>query len=78
MCAPIPSQAWVRAERTGTPKVPGNGRVYEIQFTATDPSGAACSGVVNTGVPHDQRKPITIIDDLIRYDSTVAGGGRVR
>ena len=34
--------------------------------------------LITTGVPHDQSKPITIIDDLIRYDSTVAAGGRVR
>ena len=70
------STAQVRAERTGTPHVPGNGRVYEIQFRAVDTAGAACTGTVLVGVPHDQNKPI--IDDLIRYDSTVAGGGRVR
>jgi uncharacterized repeat protein (TIGR01451 family) len=70
------STAQVRAERTGTPKVPGNGRVYEIEFRAVDTAGAACTGTVMVGVPHDQNK--LIVDDLIRYDSTVADGGRVR
>jgi hypothetical protein len=70
------STARVRAERTGSPRVPGNGRVYEILFTAT--SGAAsCTGAVRVGVPHDQGKGAAV-DDGIRYDSTVAGGERVR
>ena len=47
------SIARVRAERTGSPRVPGNGRVYEILFSAS--SGAAtCQGAVKVGVPHDQ------------------------
>ena len=70
-------QASVRAERSGTPKVPGNGRVYEIQFTGSDGRGGSCSGAVLTSVPHDQGKG-PAIDDGIRYDSTVAGGPRVR
>ncbi len=41
----------LRAERSGT----GDGRVYRIAFTATDPAGASCSGVVTVSVPHDQR-----------------------
>jgi hypothetical protein len=69
--------AWVRAERTGTPRVPGNGRVYEIQFSASDGRGGTCSGTVFVGVPHDQGKG-PALDDGIRYDSTVAGGPRVR
>ena len=68
--------ARLRAERTGSPRVPGNGRVYEILFTAT--SGASsCSGAVFVGVPHDRGKG-PALDDGIRYDSTVAGGARVR
>lgn len=60
--------AEVRAERTGTPQIPGNGRVYHISFTATDPGGASCNGSVAVGVPHDQAsKPI---DDGPKYDST--------
>ena len=44
----------VRSERNGNPRTPGDGRVYHISFTATDPSGAACSGIVDVCVPHDQ------------------------
>ena len=60
--------AEVRAERTGTPSVPGNGRTYHIAFTATDPDGGQCSGVVKVGVPHDQAS--AVIDDGPTYDST--------
>lgn len=42
----------LRAERSGT----GDGRVYRIAFTGSDPAGATCSGVVVVGVPHDQGK----------------------
>ena len=69
-------RAWVRAERSGTPRLPGNGRVYEIFFTASDGRGGTCSGSVKVGVPHDQdHRPA--IDDGMRYDSTVPGGPRV-
>ncbi len=44
------TKAWVRAERSGT----GDGRVYLISYTATDPAGASCTGQVTVGVPHDQ------------------------
>jgi hypothetical protein len=71
------STAQVRAERSGTPKVPGNGRVYEVGFRADDGRGGSCSGAVLTGVPHDQGKG-PAVDDGVRYDSTVAGGPRVR
>ena len=40
----------LRAERSGT----GDGRVYRIAFTASDPAGATCSGVVAVDVPHNQ------------------------
>jgi hypothetical protein len=70
------SRAWVRAERSGTPRVPGNGRVYEIFFTASDGRGGTCSNSVKVGVPHDQdHRPA--VDDGVRYDSTVPGGPRV-
>jgi len=59
--------ACVRAERQGT----GNGRVYEISFTATDPVGAECSGSVTVCVPHDQGPEHECIDDGQNYDSTV-------
>lgn len=63
--------AQVRAERTGTKKVPGNGRVYHIAFTASDDKGAECSGEVLVGVPHDQGQGSVPIDDGPLYDSTV-------
>ena len=63
----------IRAERTGTPKVPGDGRVYEIFFTASDVHGATCTGSVLVSIPHDQGSD-PAIDSLVRYDSTVPGG----
>lgn len=64
------STAMVRAERSGSPKNPGNGRVYHIGFTANDGNGGACSGVVRVGVPHDQGGQSTPVDDGALYDST--------
>jgi hypothetical protein len=64
------SQADVRAERSGTPQVPGDGRLYEIFFTAKDGAGGSCSGVVRVGVPHDMSQHRTVVDSLVRYDST--------
>ena len=61
--------AELRAERSGTKKVPGNGRVYHVEFTADDSDGAACSGEVLVGVPHNQNADP--IDDGALYDSTV-------
>ena len=62
--------AQVRAERSGTPKVPGNGRVYVISFTASDGNGGTCEGSVSVCVPHDQRPGHVCIDDGQQYDST--------
>jgi YVTN family beta-propeller protein len=62
--------AEVRAERTGTKKVSGNGRVYHIYFTADDGEGESCSGEVLVGVPHDQGKGKVPIDDGALFDST--------
>ncbi|MGD2177972.1 MAG: hypothetical protein PVG71_09140, partial [Anaerolineae bacterium] len=42
--------AQVRAERDGG----GNGRVYHIDFTATDGHGGTCSGAVLVGVPQSE------------------------
>ena len=71
-------QAWVRAERNGHGnKAKGNGRVYEILFTAADGKGGSCSGSVLWTVPHDRGQRSTAIDDLVRYDSTgVVAGAR--
>ncbi|MEE8045691.1 MAG: hypothetical protein V3T49_02505 [Dehalococcoidia bacterium] len=60
----------VRAERSGSKKVPGNGRVYYIAYTASDPLDATCSGVVEVGVPHDQGKQKVPVGDGPLFDST--------
>ena len=63
--------AHVRAERVGTKKISGNGRVYHILFTASDGNGGECYGEVLVGVPHDQgRRSIPIDDAQPQYDST--------
>ena len=56
----------VRAERSGT----GNGRVYQIGFTAQDGKGGKCEGAVKVCVPHDQGKGKVCVDDGPQYDST--------
>jgi hypothetical protein len=59
------SVAQIRAERAGN----GNGRVYAINYEATDPKGAHCSGVLNVTVPHGQNgAPAT--DDGQQHTST--------
>lgn len=62
----VDGQASVRAERAGTPGVPGNGRVYQINFTSSD-GADSCSGSVSVCVPHDQSDP-TCVDDGQRYN----------
>lgn len=64
--------AEVRAERAGTKKVPGDGRVYHISFTATDDRGAACTASVTVCVPHDQRPGHVCVDQGPIHDSTVS------
>ncbi len=61
--------ASIRAERTGTPENPGNGRVYHIGFTADDGNGGSCSGTVQVGVPHERKD--TPADEGALYDSLV-------
>lgn len=63
------STARVRAERTGTPHVPGDGRVYHLDFTATDPDGYSCTGHVTSCVPHDQGQGQACVDQGPLYDS---------
>ncbi len=55
----------IRAERTGN----GDGRIYEISFTADDGLGGVCSGSVTVGVPHDKKS--TAVDSVVRFDSTL-------
>ena len=60
------STANVRAERNVG--VNGDGRVYRINFTASDSSGAACSGSVTVGVPRGNQ----LIDSGQKYNSLKA------
>ncbi|HEY3071465.1 MAG TPA: Ig-like domain-containing protein, partial [Candidatus Limnocylindrales bacterium] len=58
----------VRAERSGL----GDGRVYHVEFRATDAHGGACTGRVLVCVPHDQSgHPSTCGDGGPLYDSNV-------
>jgi hypothetical protein len=59
----------VRAERTGTPGIPGNGRVYAIRYSATDNRGGSCTGTVYVCVPHDRGSHSACIDDGQSYNS---------
>jgi hypothetical protein len=61
------SSALLRSERSGL----GDGRVYHLSFTATDPDGFSCSGVVTTCVPHDQGQGATCVDQGPLHDSLV-------
>lgn len=45
------NQILLRAERAGT----GNGRVYQVQFTASDGQGGSCNGTVKVAVPHSKK-----------------------
>ncbi len=62
------STAMVRAERAGGID---DGRVYHIDFTATDQTGQTCTGDVTVCVPHDQGKDKTCVDHGPLFDSTV-------
>jgi hypothetical protein len=57
----------LRAERSGT----GNGRVYQVQFSASDGEGGACSGAVKVVVPHSKKPGVVTIDDGQLCDSTL-------
>ncbi|MGQ0792131.1 MAG: hypothetical protein ACT4NJ_07935 [Nitrosopumilaceae archaeon] len=56
--------AQIRAERSGT----GDGRVYEISFTADDGNGGMCTGSVSVDVPHDKKS--TAVNSGQNFDST--------
>jgi len=62
----VGGSASVRAERMRN----GDGRVYEIRFTADDgKEGGTCSGTVFVGVPRD--KDSVAVDSKLRFDSLV-------
>jgi hypothetical protein len=58
------SIAQLLSDRSGT----GDGRVYHVQFTATNASGLSCQSEVKVAVPHDQNK--TAVDGGATFDST--------
>lgn len=60
------SRARLRASRLNG----GNGRVYHLRFTATDPHGEACTGLVKVCVPITQGG--SCVDGGARVDSTRA------
>jgi hypothetical protein len=56
----------IRAERSGT----GDGRVYVINFTGTDTSGATCQGTATVTVVHDQKPGHGAVNSGQNYIST--------
>lgn len=60
-----PDEALLRAERAGD----GDGRVYRVAVTATDPHGAHCSGLATVGVPRDQGDAAVAVDSGGTFDS---------
>lgn len=56
----------VRSERSGL----DDGRVYHVNFTATDGRGGQCTGTAAVCIPHDQRPGHACIDQGPLYDST--------
>ena len=61
------TSASLRAERLGS----GDGRVYQVSFTADDGRGGRCSGTVTVCVPHDQRAGHICGDQGPLFDSSV-------
>ncbi|HET8798596.1 MAG TPA: hypothetical protein VFO89_12970, partial [Thermoanaerobaculia bacterium] len=61
--------AMLRAERAGG----GDGRIYEIVFTADDGRGGTATGTVRVCVPHDMGNGNgeSCVDSVERYESTV-------
>jgi hypothetical protein len=53
----------LRAERSGT----GNGRMYEVHFTADDGQGGVCEGTVRVQVPHHKKD--NAVDDGQTFNS---------
>jgi hypothetical protein len=44
---------WLRAERLGR----GDGRVYRVEYSASDDHGNSCGGTALVSVPHDWAHP---------------------
>jgi len=58
----------LRSERQGG----GDGRVYLVEFTVTDPGGGSCDGTVTVMVPHDQSGDLAQDSGPPYYDSTTS------
>lgn len=56
----------LRAQRIGA----GNGRVYRVEFSASDGNGGSCTGAVAVGVPNSQKPGQAVVDDGQIYVST--------
>jgi hypothetical protein len=48
------NEVWLRAERLGR----GDGRVYRVEYSASDGHGNSCGGTALVGVPHDWAHPL--------------------
>ena len=62
--------ASLRAERYGNVSANGNGRVYDVEFVASDGKGGVCPGSVRVCVPHSMKPEPICIDDGVRFPST--------
>ena len=61
----------VRSERSGL----RDGRVYHLQFTASDSGGATCQGEVTVCVPHDQGQGSACVDQGPLFNSALCPAG---
>ena len=62
----------VRSERSGL----RDGRVYHLQFTASDSGGATCQGEVTVCVPHDQGQGSACVDQGPLFNSALCPAER--
>jgi len=60
------SSVLLRAERSGA----GNGRLYRLQFMASDEDGGTCTGSVDVQVPKSLKQAVPVMDSGQLYDST--------
>ncbi|MDQ4097026.1 MAG: hypothetical protein M3144_04055 [Actinomycetota bacterium] len=44
-------------------------RVYRVDYTATDPQGGACAGIVRVGVPRSQGNDGQAVESPLVVDS---------
>jgi hypothetical protein len=58
--------------QTAYGKGKGNGRVYFVNFTASDGHGGSCSGTAQLCVPRESSKKAQCVDDGVRHNSTDA------